>query len=118
MLTLPYPVALAVVVLLAYTLWHFSRWPDQPVNPPRHSATSLRTAFVVLPLPDIPADVADEPATPEDSDLSFEVIAYDPLDHRIPLAEVERRMALTAYPFPVIPGEFTDQDTRELATVG
>jgi hypothetical protein len=89
---------LAILALLAYAAQRYTdQWPTYPdTRPsPRHrladrpeshrsrpySRGDLGRAYVMIDLPEPP-----------------EQAAYDPLDPRTPLAEVERRMALFALP--------------------
>ena len=86
---LPLPIAQAALALLAYAaLRHTDRWPTYPtVKPPRprHRLTSTREPYR-------PRTWDEIVATPISAPPVIEVeIDYDPLDHRVPLAEIERR---------------------------
>ena len=94
---LPIPAALAVLGLVAaLALGYLENRPTYPTWPaapakPRHRQ----------------ADQAAPPLVPAIEEPTQELeIPYDPLDHRWPLAEVERRMAAHVI-----------QDAREMATV-
>lgn len=79
-----------------------------PPAPSRHSVATVATPYRPRPWTETVIDVTPRAAEP---------IAYDPLDPRVPLAEVERRMALEAGA-PVVAGLDTwDADTHELAAL-
>lgn len=92
---LPLPVALAILGLLAYAaLRPGAAWPTLPARPPKHRLDAARQPYRPRPAP--------------------EPIEYHPLDPRVPLAEVERRMA---YPGAVIIAglDTWNADTHDLA---
>lgn len=121
---LPWPLALFLLGLLTYAALRYldaapayPTWPQNPNKPPRHRLAAVAEPYRPRPWDEVTGEITAVPAPVED--------AYDPLDHRIPLAEVERRMGLftTAWrdntgaiavriPLPEI-----EQATRELEPV-
>lgn len=108
---LPYPAALTLLALLAYIALRLVDdgetpvWPKRPSDPSRHA---LRTATVKIQA-DLPDEEPEEETMPITDAMALldeaePEIEYDPLDMRIPLEEVERRMALAA----------AEEDIREL----
>jgi hypothetical protein len=110
---LPIPIVLFLIGLLAYAALRYAdRQPPYPVWPSappkaRHRLTPAAAARRdAAPL--TAALLASDPAP---RPRKAKVIEYDPLDHRIPLAEVERRMILDAIPAKIEQVRETAGDT-------
>lgn len=85
---------LAVLAVIALLIGDDGQTPTWP-NPPRRAKHRPAPALLPWGTPTAEVSVLAE-ADPEPTDLiesGEEVIEYHPLDHRIPLEEVERRMA-------------------------
>lgn len=124
---LPLPVALAILGLLAAAaLWCVDTWPaaKPPAHRPRHRMTP---AIAADPNRRDWAALAAERLNSSHPRVLPDLVDFDPLDHRVPLTEVERRMS--CHPVVVVPGvdrrqplmEFEqyvgESDTRELVAV-
>lgn len=84
------PIALAAIALGGYAAQRYvDHMPFLPVRARRQPSTARHrmTPAAALPV------AVEAPAAPK---AKAPKIKYDPLDHRIPLAEVERRMRVDA----------------------
>lgn len=86
---LPLPLALLLLTLVAYAAARYLDslpvFPDWNMAPqPRHRLANAPTAYRPRPWDDVTAEVIPISAPPAPP------APFDPLDHRVPLAEVER----------------------------
>lgn len=94
--TLPLPVALAVLVLLAYVLRAAQR-PDLHVPPrtePRHRLTAASEQYRPRAWDAVTADGLTVPVIPGLEEPATETVVYGLLDAEVPLAEVQEYLRL------------------------